>query len=131
MWRRVLHVSSASSPNNVAVVTRKITEKDVDEFSRISGDTNPIHAGANGIVHGAFLNALVSAVIGTRLPGPGTVVVSQSLRFPSECRVNDVITITVELASARKLFLVRFKCMTRDLVVLEGDAKLLPPPPSL
>lgn len=109
-------------------VTKKITKNDVENFAKISGDTNPVHFGENAIVHGAFLNSLVSAVIGTKLPGPGTIVVSQTLKFPSECRVNDVVTIKVDLIEARKLYLVTFKCTTDgDKVVLEGDAKLVPP----
>lgn len=109
------------------MVTKKITREEVDAFSRISGDTNPIHAGPKGIVHGAFLNALVSGVIGTRLPGPGAIVVSQKLRFPAACRVDDTITIKVELASVRKLYEIRYRCIANDRVVLEGDAKIVPP----
>lgn len=127
MWHRMLHVNRKVTVGDFVTVSRKITQHDVEEFSRISGDINPIHAGAKGIVHGAFLNALVSAVIGTRLPGPGTKVVSQTLRFPSECVVNDTVTITVNLESVRKLYQVSFKCKCEDRVVLEGNAKLVPP----
>lgn len=111
----------------VVEVTKKISKEDVAEFSRLSGDTNPIHNGSKGIVHGAFLNALVSGVIGTKLPGPGTMVVSQNLRFPTSCRINDVVKISVELTSIRKLCEVHYKCTVNDRIVLEGDAKIVPP----
>lgn len=125
MWRRAY---SCKTPISTSVFTRKITKQDVDEFTRISGDNNPVHLGDKPLVHGAFLNALVSGVIGTRLPGPGTIVVAQTLRFPSQCRVDDVVTIKVDLISARKLYLVNFTCTVEDRTVLEGDAKLIPPP---
>lgn len=129
MWRRAIHIKKAVA-GNVVTINRKITQKDVEEFSRISGDTNPIHSGPKGIVHGAFLNSLVSGVIGTQLPGPGTIVVSQTLRFPNACFVDDIVVITVELESVRKLYQVSFKCECKDRIVLEGNAKLVPPPPS-
>lgn len=113
-----------------ATVIKTITEKDLVEFGRLSGDINPIHFPSDkskAVVHGAFLNSLVSGVIGTKLPGPGTVVVSQNLNFPNKCFINDVITIKVELVELRKLIKVKFTCDVEQekKVVMYGDAKLL------
>lgn len=106
-------------------ITKKVTEEDAKQFSILSGDTNPIHAGNKGIVHGAFLNGLVSGVIGTKLPGAGTMVVSQNLRFPNKCFVGDSVTVVVELTSIRKFLQVNYKCVVNGKIVLEGDAKLI------
>ncbi|KAJ8944893.1 hypothetical protein NQ314_009349 [Rhamnusium bicolor] len=63
-------------------ISRKITKEEVEEFTRISGDTNPIHTGDKAIVHGAFLNSIVSGVIGTKLPGPGGCCDSTDIELP-------------------------------------------------
>ena len=111
--------------DNVSVV-RKVTKEDVMEFAKLSSDTNPIHfSDEKAVVHGAFLNGLVSGVIGTRLPGPGTLVITQTLNFPNKCFTGDTVTINVELVDVRKIIKVKFTCKTDDSVVLYGDAKLV------
>lgn len=75
-------------------VKRKITEEDVRLFADLTKDYNPIHfEPEKGIVHGAFLNGLVSGVIGTALPGFGTVVVQQDLKFPKPCYIGNEVSI--------------------------------------
>lgn len=111
-------------------VSRKITNEDVEEFCRISSDTNSIHVGNNykkAVVHGAFLNSLVSGVIGTKFPGPGTLVVSQNLNFPNKCFAGETVKITVTLIENRKIMKVNFLCEVEDenKIVLHGDAKLM------
>ncbi|KAK4322612.1 hypothetical protein Pmani_006643 [Petrolisthes manimaculis] len=122
---------------DVATVQRTITQKEVEEFARLTGDWNPIHtdtASAKSrfeqcIVHGALLNGVVSGVIGTRLPGPGTVVARQELYFPNPCYTGEELLVTVKLASLRKLSTIQFSCTTTDKgkVVLRGSAKLILP----
>ena len=74
-------------------VRRKITSDDVKLYADLTKDHNPIHLDPEqGIVHGAFLNGLVSGIIGTILPGNGTVVVQQNLRFPKPCYVGDEVS---------------------------------------
>ncbi|KAK9731861.1 MaoC like domain [Popillia japonica] len=111
-------------------IQRKITEDDLKRFAELSGDMNPVHFSSNSneaIVHGAFLNSLVSGVIGTKLPGPGTLVVSQNLNFPNKCFVNETIQVRVELVELRKLIKVKFVCEIErgNKVVMHGDAKLV------
>lgn len=111
-------------------VQRKITSEDVEAFARLTGDTNHIHFKNDhkrAIVHGALLNGIVSAVIGTKLPGSGTLVVSQNLNFPNKCYVDDEVSVTVELVEIRKIIKVKFVCETVSdkKIVLHGDAKLL------
>lgn len=108
-------------------VTRKITKEDVEDFKRISGDTNPIHSSEDAIVHGAFLNSIVSGVIGTKLPGPGAMVAQQILNFPNKCFVGETVQITVRLTEDRKIVKVDFSCVAKntDKIVLYGNAKLV------
>ncbi|KAK6644571.1 hypothetical protein RUM43_000838 [Polyplax serrata] len=113
-------------------VRRRITAEDVRIFSNLTKDHNPIHSDPNkGIVHGAFLNGLVSGVIGTALPGFGTVVVEQNLRFPKPCYTGDEVTIDVIIKSVRKIVEVEFHVSNgneiNEQIVLEGTAKLLIP----
>lgn len=111
-----------------AHIIKKITKKDVDEFMKLSGDTNRIHIGSErerAVVHGAFLNSLVSSVIGTKLPGPGTLVIKQTLNFPNKCFIDEEVKVSVELVEVRKIITVRFSCDVNDKAVLYGDAKLI------
>lgn len=117
--------STKLKAGDIAIVSKKITEEEIAEFSRLTGDTNPIHNGERGIVHGAYLNGLVSGIIGTKLPGPGVMVVLQNLRFPNKCYVGDLVTVQVQLCSLRKLLHVEYSCVVDGRTVLEGDAKLV------
>lgn len=115
--------------DKVAVV-RKITGADVEAFTRLSGDSNPIHSTSKNeraVVHGALLNGLVSGVIGTRLPGAGTLVLSQTLNFPNKCYADEEVTVSVEISELRKIITVKFLCTVDECrkVVLHGDAKLM------
>ena len=113
---------------------KTVMDTDVVGFARISGDDNPIHlcdtyaAGSRfgeRIAHGLYTASLISAVLGTRLPGPGAVYRSQTLNFHAPVRIGDVVTVTVEVVElmpqGRK---VRLACeATVDgRVVLDGEA---------
>ena len=93
-----------------ASFTKQITERDVATFADISGDKNPLHLDAayaeqtpfgERIAHGAFTFALISAALGTELPGPGTVYLSQSLKFIKPVYFGDTVTATVEITAIR------------------------------
>lgn len=110
-------------------VTRTITHHDLDEFTRLTGDHNPIHQltpdNPRPLVHGAFLNSIVAGIIGTKLPGQGTIVVSQNFTFPQKCYTDVDIEILVELVDVRKLINVKYQCEQNGNVVFQGEAKLL------
>lgn len=108
-------------------VYRKITNNDILKFAELTGDFNPIHTeSARNIVHGAFLNGLVSGLIGTKLPGAGTVVIEQHLTFPKPCYAGDIVEITVKVVSVRKIIKCEYTCIANgENVVLEGIAKVM------
>uniref|UniRef100_A0A2A4K3W2 MaoC-like domain-containing protein n=1 Tax=Heliothis virescens TaxID=7102 RepID=A0A2A4K3W2_HELVI len=111
-------------------IQKTLTQKDLDAFSNLTSDHNYLHQN-NGnkrpIVHGALLNGLVAGLIGTHLPGPGTVLVSQTMKFPNKCFVGEKLTISVELVDVRKILKVKFYCIVEEekKVVFEGEAKLM------
>lgn len=87
-----------------ASVTRTVFEADVLAFAALTGDINPIHvdeAWASGtrlqgrVIHGMLLASYISAVIAMKLPGPGTIIFGQELRFISPARIGDTITACV------------------------------------
>jgi 3-hydroxybutyryl-CoA dehydratase len=113
---------------------KTVMDTDVVGFAQLSGDDNPIHlcedwaAGTRfgqRIAHGLYTASLISAVLGTRLPGPGAVYRSQTLNFHAPVKIGDVVTVTVEVAElvpeGRK---VRLHCeATVDgRTVLDGEA---------
>ncbi|XP_076234989.1 uncharacterized protein LOC143179579 [Calliopsis andreniformis] len=125
--------SDVTNPSNIlknikeVSVFKTITNDDILNFAKLTGDYNPIHAGSsNNLVHGAFLNGLVSGVIGTKVPGPGTIVVEQNLVYPKPCYAGDTIEIKVQIVSARKIIKCEYTCIANgEKVVLKGDAKLI------
>jgi 3-hydroxybutyryl-CoA dehydratase len=119
---------------------KTVMDTDVIGFARISGDENPIHlceVYASGsrfgerIAHGLYTASLISAVLGTRLPGPGAVYRSQTLNFHAPVRIGDVVTVTVEVVElvpqGRR---VRLACEAAvdGRVVLDGEAIVSVPP---
>jgi 3-hydroxybutyryl-CoA dehydratase len=122
-----------------AQMTRVVSEADVQDFARISGDHNPVHldeafASASmfkgRIAHGMLTAGYVSAVFAMQLPGPGAIYISQTLNFRAPVRIGDsVITEVVikELFPAKRRALFACTCRVGDTVVLEGDAILMLP----
>lgn len=110
-----------------ATMEKIITERDLQLFKEITQDWNPVHfqKEKRSIVHGALLNGLVSAVFGTKLPGPGTILAEQVLKFPNSCYTGDKVTVVVEVVSVRKIVECKFNCTVCDTVVLSGTAKLI------
>src|SRR5271170_7529697 len=85
---------------------KTVSNEDVIGFAELSGDRNPIHLSEHfarktrfggRIVHGLYTASLISAVIGMRLPGPGSVYISQSLNFLGPVKIGDVIEVSVEV----------------------------------
>ena len=93
-----------------AELSKLISDADVRTFAEISGDRNPVHldddyaAGTvfkRRIAHGALTGALISAVLGQVLPGPGTIYLSQSMKFKAPVYIDDTITAKVEVTAYR------------------------------
>ena len=91
-----------------ASVTRTISESDVYLFAGITGDLNPAHTNEEyakkthfktRIAHGMLSSGLISAVLGMRLPGPGTIYTGQTLKFLAPVHIGDTITATAEIQS--------------------------------
>ncbi len=119
---------------------KTVKNEDVIGFAELSGDHNPIHLSEHfarktrfggRIVHGLYTASLISAVIGMRLPGPGSVYISQSLNFRGPVKIGDVVEISVEVAEltqkGRRVRL-RCECAVDGKVVLDGEGILSAPP---
>jgi acyl dehydratase len=115
--------------------SRRVTSADIEAFTAISGDRNPLHydaAAAAGsrfgeiIVQGGITTAILNAVVAEELPGPGTVFLEVGWRFTAPVRPGDTITGTVEVTEARadKPITHLRTTVTRDdgVVALEGTA---------
>lgn len=113
---------------------KEVKSSDVIGFAEITGDRNPIHLSehfaaktpfGSRIAHGLYTAGLISAVIGTRLPGPGAIYLSQTLNFKAPVRIGDIVEATVEVAElnpqGRRAKLI-CRCMVGSTLVLEGEA---------
>lgn len=120
--------------------TRTVTTDDVRRYAEITGDFNPVHVDAaaaaksrfGGLVaHGMLSAGYVSAVLGTDLPGPGSIYAAQTLKFTRPVRPGDTITARVEvvevLASRRRVRLATTCRNQHGEPVLEGEATILVP----
>ncbi len=122
-----------------AVHGKTVTDADVVLFSGVSGDTNPLHLNhdfasrtmfGGPIAHGMLTASLISAVIGTRLPGPGCIYMSQSLFFRAPVRVGDTVearATIVELMPAKRRARLETACAVDGTVVLDGEALVMVP----
>ncbi|KAF0131093.1 MAG: acetoacetyl-CoA reductase [Xanthobacteraceae bacterium] len=93
-----------------ASLVRVVGRDDIDLFATVSGDVNPAHLDpvfastdffGHVVAHGMWTGALVSAVLGTKLPGPGTIYLEQDLRFRKPVSPGDTITVTVTVREKR------------------------------
>ena len=117
---------------------RRITAADIERFADLSGDHNPVHLDADfaattrfgrPIAHGIFAATLISSVLATRLPGPGTIYLSQSLQFKLPVYIGDEITTTVVVTAVRDdkpIVTLSTVCQNQDgKRVVEGEAVVL------
>ena len=123
-----------------ASFSKKITEQDVVTFAELSGDNNPMHLDENyakgtrfgkRIAHGAFSFAIISTVLGTRLPGPGTIYMSQTIKFLKPVYFDDTITGTAEITAIRAdkgIITLKTSCTNQHgESVAEGEAVVFHP----
>lgn len=125
---------------DAAELTRSVTAGTIREFVEATGDDNPLHSDpafaattrfGEVIAPGILTGGLVSAVIGTRLPGPGTVYLSQTFRFLRPVRIGDTIRARVEVMEVlpeRNRVALRTACVNQaGEIVIEGEAWVMPP----
>ena len=114
-------------------LSKVIDASDVVGFAEVTGDRNPIHLSEHfaakttfggRIAHGLYTASLISAVLGTRLPGPGAIYISQSLNFRAPVRIGDTVDVTVtvaELIPDRQRARLTCICKVADEIVLDGE----------
>ena len=122
-----------------ASIGRTVSEADILAFAAVSGDTNPVHLDAEfaastmfagRIAHGMLSASYVSTVFGTRLPGPGCIYVSQSLRFKAPVRVGDTVVARVTVTALdpdKRRASFDTVCTVGGKAVLDGQAVLMMP----
>ena len=123
-----------------ATLTRTLKPEDIQLFAVMSGDVNPAHVDPEYahssmfrevIAHGMWGGALISTVLGTEFPGPGTIYVSQTLRFSRPVKVGDTITIRItckEKFEHNKHMIFDCLCTNQDgQKVIAGEAEVLAP----
>lgn len=124
---------------DTAVFSKTISEADILAYAGVSGDTNPVHldeeyaAGTmfrTRIAHGMLSAGLISAVIGTKMPGPGAIYMSQSLRFKAPVKIGDRVLARAtvkEIDRERKRATLTTTCEVGGKVVLDGEALVMVP----
>jgi 3-hydroxybutyryl-CoA dehydratase len=112
---------------------------DLDMFARLTGDANPIHLDESfaaatpfkrRIAHGMLSASYISAVLGTKLPGPGCIYISQTLNFRAPVHIGDEIIALVrisDLIENRKRAIFACACSAGGKVVVEGEAVIMIP----
>jgi 3-hydroxybutyryl-CoA dehydratase len=121
-----------------ASFSKTVTEADVTTFAGLIGDFNPIHVDAEyarrsrfgqRVAHGMFTAGLISAVLGNKLPGPGSIYLSQQVEFLAPAFIGDTITAVVEVASwqpDKRIITLRTDCFNQEnKQVVAGKAALL------
>ena len=117
---------------------KEVKSSDVVGFAEITGDRNPIHLSEHfaaktpfggRIAHGLYTASLISAVIGTRLPGPGAIYMSQTLNFKAPVKIGDTVVTTVKILELMEKRRVKFEtvCSVGGKPVLAGEAVLMVP----
>lgn len=124
-------------PGMSATFSKTITEADIVLFAGVSGDNNAIHTNeefarstifGGRIAHGFLSASVISAAVANRLPGPGTVYLSQSLRFRAPVKPGDTVhaTVTVKTLNLEKARAeLDTVCTVNGKVVIEGEALVM------
>lgn len=131
------HYLEDLSVGQTASIARTVTETDIVLFSGVSGDTNPVHLNAEyaattpfkeRIAHGMLSAGFISAVLGTKLPGPGTVYLGQSLKFRAPVKIGDTVTAVVtikEITPEKRRVVLETVCLVAGKPVIEGEATVM------
>ena len=122
-----------------ASLSHIVTQRDIELFAVATGDVNPAHlddAFARDaifhkiVAHGMWGGALISAVLGTHLPGPGAIYTRQMLNFRAPVRIGETVRAVVEIMGLNPLSkkaTLKTTCMVKEDVVIDGQACVLVP----
>jgi 3-hydroxybutyryl-CoA dehydratase len=122
-----------------AQLVRVVGEADIVAFAQVTGDTNPVHLDADyaaktsfggRIAHGMLSAGYISAVLGTALPGPGAIYLSQTLKFKRPVRIGDEVTAVVtisEINEAKAQVTLATVCKVNGKAVVDGEAVVMVP----
>ncbi|WP_443631908.1 MaoC family dehydratase [Candidatus Njordibacter sp. Uisw_056] len=116
---------------------KTITDKDIQAFAAITGDTNPVHLDDEyaattpfkaRIAHGMMSAGLISTVLGTQLPGPGCIYLDQQIKFRAPVFIQDTVVATVtveEINQRRGRVTLKTQCFVNDKLVADGTASMM------
>jgi 3-hydroxybutyryl-CoA dehydratase len=122
-----------------ASYAKKISNEDVLAFAELSGDTNPVHLDdayaaqtmfKQRIAHGFLTASLISTVLGTKLPGPGCIYLSQSLKFRAPVMIGDEVVATAKITSLdaeKGRAVIATQCAVNGKSVIDGEALMMVP----
>ena len=123
--------------NQTEEIERKITEKDIDDFAKLSGDDNPVHTNSDfakktifkqKVAHGFLSASLISTLIATKLPGPGSIYLSQNLKFLAPVFIDDLVRVIVtvqEIDHEKKKVKLQTECFKNEKKIISGEAVVL------
>ena len=140
MSSTINHAYSSLSIGDSDQLTHTVTEGDVRLFAASSGDNNPVHLDhdyaehsrfGGVIAHGMYSGVLISRMLGTQFPGPGTIYLSQTLNFRAPVRPGDRLTVNVEVIALHEHKPVATLACTvinqNDELVTDGESVVLVP----
>ena len=122
-----------------AELTMTVSEQGIESFAQVTGDVNPVHLDEayaattpfkTRIAHGMLSAGYISAVIGTKLPGPGAIYVGQTLRFKRPVKIGDEVTARcpiTEIDQEKARIVLETVCTVADKPVVEGEATIMVP----
>jgi 3-hydroxybutyryl-CoA dehydratase len=127
---------------DIAEFSKTVSESDIYQFAGVTGDFNPAHINEDyakktffktRIAHGMLSAGFISTVIGTKLPGTGSIYIKQDLSFLAPVRIGDTITARVEvieIMDGKNRVRLRTVCVNQEgTQVLDGEAVVSPPKP--
>lgn len=122
-----------------ASYAKTVTEADIVLFAGVSGDTNPVHLNQDyaeqtmfkgRIAHGMLSAGFISTVLGTRLPGPGTIYMAQTLKFKAPVRIGETVEARVtvkEIVTEKRRAVLETNCYVGETLVIAGEATVMVP----
>ena len=123
--------------NQTEEFEKKITEKDINEFAKLSGDDNPVHTNSDfakktifkqKVAHGFLSASLISTLIATKLPGPGSIYLSQNLKFLAPVFIDDLVRVKVtveEIDQEKKKVKLQTECFKNEKKINTGEPVVL------